>query len=413
MNAKRLLCTLLAALMLLSLCACAQKQEAAEAPAAAEASESSAPAETPAEEAPAEEAPAEEAPVTPDWNDLVYDREMPLSYATQFKVEYSGDSYKRITISDEKTTYLVVAENAPVPENVPADVTVLQQPFDHIYLVAAAAMDNFAQLDAIDAITLSGKKGGDWYIEAAAKAMQDGKMVYAGKYSEPDYELIVSSGCDLAIENTMIYHSPEVLEKLQSLGIPVLVESSSYEEEPFGRMEWIKLYASLLDLEDEAAALFDEKMANIADVLDQEPSGKSVAFFYITSKGAVNVRKSGDYIAKSIVYAGGDYIGFDEDDDGSSQSTVNIQMEAFYAKAKDADVIIYNSIVDGELETIDELVALNPLLADFKAVKEGNVWCLTKNFYQESLELGDLVLDVNAAITQPESDSLRFLRKMQ
>ena len=370
MSAKRLLCALLAALMLLSLCACADKTVSEE-PASAQTA-----AQPDAEEAP-EEAAAEEAEI-PVWDELVYDREMPLSYATQFKVEYCGERYKRITISDQKTTYLVVAEDAPVPQGVPADVTVIQQPLNHIYLVAAAAMDNFAQLNAIDAITLSGKKESDWYIETAAKAMQDGKMVYAGKYSEPDYELIVSSGCDLAIENTMIYHSPEVLEKLQTLGIPVLVESSSYEEEPFGRMEWIKLYASLLNLEDEATALFDEKMDAVASVLDQDPSGKSVAFFYITSKGAVNVRKSGDYIAKSIVYAGGEYISFDESDDGSAQSTVNIQMEAFYAKAKDANMIIYNSIVDGELETIDELVALSPLLTDFKAVKEGNVWCLTK-----------------------------------
>ena len=33
-------------------------------------------------------------------------------------------------------------------------------------------------------------------------------------------------------------------------------------------------------------------------VLDQENTGKTVAFFYITSNGYVNVRKSGDYIAK-------------------------------------------------------------------------------------------------------------------
>ena len=391
MSAKRFLCALLAALMLLSLCACAAGQARTEAP--------------------EEETPAE--PAAPAWDALVYDREMPLSYATQFKVEYSGESYKRITISDEKTTYLVVAEGAPVPENIPEDVIVLQQPFDHIYLVASAAMDSFAQLRAVDHITLSGKKETDWYIAAAAKAMRDGKMVYAGKYSEPDYERIVSSGCDLAIENTMIYHSPEVLEKLQSLGIPVLVESSSYEEEPFGRMEWIKLYASLLNLEDEAAALFDEKMAAVSGVLGQKPSGKRVAFFYITTSGAVNVRKTGDYIAKSIVYAGGDYIGFEEDGDDSAQSTLNIQMEAFYAKAKDADVIIYNSIVDAELESLDELVARSPLLAEFKAVKEGNIWCLTKNFYQESLELSDLVLDVNEALTNAESENLRFLRKMK
>lgn len=400
---KRLLAALLAAVMLLSLAACAK-----------------APAQTPDEEPaqadPAAEEPAEipaEEPAAPAWPELAFDRAMPLTYATQFRVEYAGEDYKRLTIGGEGTTYLVVADGAPVPEGVPEDVTVLQQPFDQIYLVASAAMDNFCQLNAVDAITLSGRKQDDWYLEGAQKAMQNGKMVYAGKYSEPDYELILSQGCDLAIENTMIYHSPEVLEKLQTLGIPVLVETSSYEDEPFGRMEWIKLYAALLDLEDEAAALFDEKMAGIADVLNQEPSGKSVAFFYITSKGAVNVRKSGDYIARSIVHAGGDYVSFDESDDGSSQSTVNIQMEAFYEKAANADVLIYNSIIDGELQTIDELVALSPLLADFAAVKSGNVWCLTKNFYQESLELSDLVLDVNEALTDPDAQDLRFLRKMQ
>ena len=32
----------------------------------------------------------------------------------------------------------------------------------------------------------------------------------------------------------MIYHSPEVLEQLERLGIPVLVERSSYETLPAG-----------------------------------------------------------------------------------------------------------------------------------------------------------------------------------
>ena len=35
--------------------------------------------------------------------------------------------------------------------------------------------------------------------------------------------------------------------------------------------------------------------------------------------------------------------------------------------------------------TIDELLAKSPLLADFKAVKSGNVWCISKNFYQGEL----------------------------
>ena len=132
------------------------------------------------------------------WDELVFDRTMPLRYAQQFTVEYAGESYKRITINNDRV-YLLVAEGAAVPDGTPSGVTVLHQPLDQIYLVAAAAMDYFDKLNAIDCITLSGKKQSDWYIQRAKDAMDSGALVYAGKYSEPDYELILSQGCDLAV----------------------------------------------------------------------------------------------------------------------------------------------------------------------------------------------------------------------
>ena len=273
-------------------------------------------------------------------------------------------------------------------------------------------MDSFAQLDAVDSIRFSGRKESDWYIEQAKEAMSAGDMLYAGKYSEPDYELILSQGCNLVLENTMIYHSPEVIEQFETLGIPVLVEMSSYESEPFGRMEWVKLYGALIGKENEAAVLFEEKMDSVSDILNAEPTGKTVAFFYVTSNGAVNVRKSTDYVAKSIAMAGGEYVSFDNTEEENAQSTVTIQMEAFYSGAHDADVLIYNSIIDGGLTTIDELLALEPLLGDFKAVQNGNVWCLTKDFYQESLELSDLVVDLHTVLSGADTP-LRFLTKLQ
>ena len=299
-----------------------------------------------------------------------------------------------------------------MPDGVPADVTVLTRPLSHIYLVATAAMDYFRQLDAIDAIALSGQKEADWYIDEAKAAMQAGTMVYAGKYSAPDYETILAAGCDLAIENTMIYHMPEVIEQLERIGVPVLIERSSYEPEPLGRMEWLKLYAALLGREDAACAYYDDLIAALTPVLDQEPTGKTVAFFYVTTSGAVNVRKSGDYIAKAIRMAGGEYVSFDESGEENALSTMTIQMESFYDTALDADVLIYNSTIDGEITSIDELLAKSPLFADFKAVQTGNVWCITKNFYQESLALGDMILDVHAVLNNPDAADLRFLKKL-
>ena len=369
------------------------------------------PAPQPPQAPSAAQTPSEPAKTAPSWQELTFDEPAVLSYATQFTICRDKRGYTRLTIGDDQT-FLLVPEDTAVPEDVPADVTVLQQPLEHIYLVATAAMDYFRELGEVGRITLSSQKEKDWYIDEAKAAMQAGAMVYAGKYSAPDYETILANGCDLAIENTMIYHTPAVIEQLQTLGIPVLVERSSYEPEPLGRMEWLKLYAALAGKDAEAEAYFAQLMQSLDGVLDQTPTGKRVAFFYITTSGAVNVRKSGDYIAKAIRMAGGEYVSFDETDEENAMSTMTVQMESFYHTALDADILIYNSTIDGEIETIEQLLAKSPLLADFKAVQSGNVWCISKNFYQQSLALGNMILDVHAILTDEDSSDLYFLHKL-
>ena len=347
------------------------------------------------------------------WDDLAYESSLELEYATQFSVDYYQGNYALIEIGDGGR-YLVVPEGAAVPSGLEEGVTVLQQPLDCIYLVATSAMDLFVSLDGLDAVRLSGTNASGWYIPQAKAAMEAGDLLYAGKYSAPDYELIYDQGCDLAVESTMIYHNPEVKEQLEELGIPVLVERSSYEGDPLGRMEWLKLYGVLLDKEAEADALYQAQLENLSGVLEQEGTGKTVAFFYITSNGTANVRKSGDYVAKMIQMAGGEYIFRDLGEGDSALSTVNLQMETFYAAAKDADVLIYNSTIDGELHTLEELLSKSALLADFKAVQEGNVWCTGQNLFQSTMGLGDMILDIHTILTRETvaEEELTYLHRL-
>ena len=358
-------------------------------------------------------APALTEPAALNWENLEFDHSMELVYADQFTLDTYRQGYRIVTIGGTDR-YLVVPEDAPVPAGVPEEVTVLQQPLDRIYLVATSAMDLFRELDALDRIRLSGTDASGWYIEEAKQAMGRGDILYAGKYSAPDYERILAEGCDLALESTMICHTPEVREQLQRLGIPVLVERSSYESHPLGRVEWIRLYGALLGREEEADACFSALLDRLAPVLDQPGTGKTVAFFYITSNGAANVRKPGDYIAKSIALAGGEYILRQQPGEESASSTMNMQMEAFYEQARDADVLIYNSAIDAELHSLEELLDKSSLLKDFKAVREGNVWCTGKNLFQESLGLGDLIWDLHAIVTarDPESLELTYLHRL-
>ena len=344
------------------------------------------------------------------WDDLKPNDSMELTYAQQFTVDYYEGGYALINIK-ESGHYLIVPEGMDTPTGLPENITILKQPLDHIYLVATSAMDLFRALDGLDNIRLSGTDAEGWYIEEAKQAMEDGKIVYAGKYSAPDYELILSEGCDLAIESTMIYHTPEVKEQLESFGIPVLVERSSYESHPLARLEWLKLYGVLLDKEDAANQYFEEQVDSIQDILKEENTGKTVAFFYINSNGIVNVRKSSDYVPKMIEMAGGKYI-LENAGDENELSTMNMEMEAFYSQAREADYLIYNSTIDAEITTIRELLGKSELLGDFKAVKEGKVYCARKNLYQESTGVGTLIKDFHKMLTE-EEPSLSYLKKLQ
>lgn len=341
---------------------------------------------------------------------LEYERSMELSYAEEFSVDYYKGGYALITIADSDK-FLIVPEGKEAPENMEENIAVLKQPLNNIYLVATSAMDFFVSLDGLESIRLSGTNENGWYIEEAKRALKDGSILFAGKYNAPDYELILGENCSLAVESTMIYHTPEVKEKLEQFKIPVLVERSSYESHPIGRTEWIKLYGLLLGKEEEAERLFKEQEERMESVLSEENTGKTVAFFYITTNGLANVRKSNDYVSKMIELAGGRYIFENLGEDDNALSTVNMQMEEFYAKAKDADYIIYNSAIDGELQTIDQLLEKSSLLKDFKAVKNGNVWCTGKNLFQESTGLGVMVEDIHKMLSS-EGDSLTELTYM-
>lgn len=342
---------------------------------------------------------------------LVFSHHYQLDYAQQFTADCYEGGYTMVSIPDSGQKFLVVPQDAAEVDSLPADVTVLRQPVENIYLVSTSVMDLILHLDALDSVTLSGTKAEGWYLPEAKQAMEEGRIAYAGKYSAPDYEQILAANCSLAIQNTMILHTPEVKEQLEHFGIPVLVERSSYESGPLERMEWIKLYGILLGKEDTAEQVFAAQEAAIAPLLEQEPTGKSCAFFSLSSNNLATVRKGSDYVAKMIEMAGGAYVFSGLTDNGNSLATMNLPLEDFYAGAKDADVLIYNSAIEGTIASVSQLTEKFPLLAEFKAVQNGQVWCTSQSLFQQSMELADLILDMNKVFTEgtPAADTLKFL----
>ena len=115
-----------------------------------------------------------------------------------------------------------------------------------------------------------------------------------------------------------------------------------------------------------------------------------------------------------IGLAGGTYVLNDRlSAEENALSTMNMQMEDFYAAAKDADILIYNSTIEGELYSVDELLAKSTLFSDFKAVKEGNVYCTGSNFFQESTGICDFIEDLHKVLADETDENYRFLKHVR
>ena len=389
----------------------------------------------------------------------------------------SGAKYQLLETAGGLHRYLIVPEDAQVSDRKSdhftaraseansankekkgdaLELTVLQQPLTTTYVAASAVMAPLCDLGAVSQIRFSGLREEGWYVDEARTAMEKGSMLFAGKYSEPDYETLLREGCDLALESTMIYRSPEVIEKLSALGIPVYIDYSSYEPHVLGRLEWSRVYGALFGHEEEAQQWYASERDRIRAIQkdaetssgEASQSGKSteksetktsrnskneassigtssgragtdttadlrptVVYFYVNSSGQIQVRQPQDYIPELLELAGARYLAPDMKGlSGSRKSNVTVSLEDFYSSCRDADYLIYSATLDRPLSSIQELLGKNALFADFKAVKEGHVYTTDKDFYQLSDRMADFAEDVHRML-QNQGD-MHFLKQV-
>ena len=148
------------------------------------------------------------------------------------------------------------------------------------------------------------------------------------------------------------------------------------------------------------------------DGIDAANAGKTVAMFYITSKGDLYTRRAGDYMVKMLELAGGSYVpaGLEPEKSG----TMKIEPEEFYATAGDADCIVYIWSMGGKPDSMDAFLSRREILKDFKAVKDGQVWFTTPDYFQISDSLGSMILDFNKMLTDDGSaEAFTYLFKLK
>lgn len=347
-----------------------------------------------------------------DWNDLTVVRSMELKYANNFSVDYCANGDKIITDGSQRQ-FLLVPEGGQAPDD-PGDMQILQAPLTRIGCFSTTHATLFHAINAIDKINLVTTAQDRWYIPEVAEGIENGSITFVGKNSDPDYELISAAAPEVILitANTM-HGSDEVLAKLDELGIAYIAESQHLENHPLGRVEWVKLVGALLDMEEEADAYFDgacEKVDAVVQSVSGEAEHPTILQTYLYD-GTVYVRNSADYVVKMLELAGGTYT-FADLEPGQSGNT-KMTVEEFYKQAVDTDILIYDNIDDPNISSVQDILGYGDYLADMKAIREGNVWGLQKNYFQASDDVATMIEDIATIIFRSEDEeSLHYFYRM-
>ncbi len=327
---------------------------------------------------------------------------LPIHFSQSFRIEYMDDGSKLVT-DGENMRLLLVPQGNEAPKGYKAD-KIVRIPLKNAMCASSTQVGPLIKLGVLDSLKAVTTPGEKWVTAEVKAAFNQGKVKYVGGdgMGQPDYELVKAVNPDMVFAYTGAYGQQAMIDKLSEMGIGCAVNNEYLESHYLGRMEWIKFMAAFYDKELEAEKILNDAVKEIDNVSIKIAGYKAPKISWGNSnKGTVYVPNAGSYIGKWIDMAGGDYA-FKNVGAGAAGS-VKISMEDFYAQSKDADILIYSSLITYlKNPTIEGLIEENPLLADMKAVKNGDVWVYGADWWETIPDTDRFIKDI-ASVFHPEA----------
>ncbi len=280
---------------------------------------------------------------------------------------------KHFVLRDSAT--LAKSPDKPLPSEL-GDAVVLKVPLGRVVALSSAQIGYMLKLGVADRIigVGEGKYVADSALYAKAAA---GEVAEIGYGNAMDFEKLMALKPDLVM-TFATGGSQDDYDRMEKLGIPVMLTSEWQDESPLAKAEWIKLYAMLFDdgskrLRDSAflefateAALYENEHSELSDKEWNRDSCDGPKVIAGMSYGGVWYAPGADsYTGRLISDAGGCYLWKD-----SSSRELKLTLEDVMLVADLADVWIN----PGMFATPEDLLAADPRVANIKAFKDKRVY---------------------------------------
>ena len=330
-----------------------------------------------------------------------------LLYATHFNVEYLQDGRKIVTDGAGRKLLLVPRGRKTV--GLPPANQIIRIPVKRVVTRWSTIPSLFQALGTMRTIVAVTTRREELCNEQIKERMAQGVVIALGDHETIDYEKIYAIKPDLFFVSRW-----EKTYKLNELAIPYAVISEYLENNPLGRMEWIKFFAAFYDKEKEANDFFSKAVRNVRQLskkIEKIKKRPRILWGFIRRGGTIYAPRGKCYVSKMIAIAGGESVLMGLKRMGGAP----ISMEQFYEHGRDAAIYIWpEPLMQYGITSIKKLLAINPVLGNFRSVKAGNVWCF-QPWYWDAIDKTDEIITDLAVIMHPglfPDHKLRYFFKL-
>ncbi len=234
----------------------------------------------------------------------------------------------------------------------------------------------------------------DWTNDFIKKSLDEGKIVFIGRSSMVNYELMKKAKPDIVFT-----WNSAIVPVLNKLNIPVVITSTESALGLEAQMKYVKFIAPFYQKEKEAD-IFCDKFLKTAKVIKEkaEKAGKKPRVIWgdVYNK-RVLVEPNNAWVSELVRLSGGEY----EFDDVQGRSCLEITIERFFMAGRRADVMFtYRSPKTG-INTKRQLAIENPIMKKIKPMVSGNIYSPREIYYESYHRLDEIMLEV-ASILQPK-----------
>lgn len=339
---------------------------------------------------------------------------VPNSYATGFSISAYDSEIIQLDLTEMNQRIYLIPKTSVVPNELTGEL-IIRTPVAAMVCTSTTHIPLLTYLDSEDVLT--GFPTTDYISTPSMRARVDAGLVKdLGTDQSINVEMLLELGPEMVMAYSFNGPGP-TLQKIESMGIPVMYNNEYLEPHPLGRAEWIKVAGLLLDKSTEADSIFRFIETRYNQITTQVKLRSTIpsAFSGVIYGDSWFLPGGQNYAARLLADAGILYSWAGD----TTSGFLELSVETVLDKAQDADLWIGVA----SFESRSEMADADNRYSLFRAFKEGNVYTYNRLKGETGgsvfLELGylrpDLILSDLAQIGHPgilPNDSLYFHAKL-